>query len=95
MSISMKWLKEKHGNPQKIQSDRSSFGMTVLGTVREKLKGYNGGKEVHRLISIDGSAETLLTDKKGEGIPSIRACSAYRSGAPWNDYEMRQYCRQG
>jgi len=95
VSISMKWLKEKHGNPQKIQSDRSSFGMTVLGTVREKLKGYNGGKEVHRLISIDGSAETLLTDKKGEGIPSIRACSAYRSGAPWNDYEMRQYCRQG
>ena len=86
VSISMKWLRKKHGKPQKDQSDRSSFGMTVLGTVREKLKGYNGGKEMHRLSTIDGSAETLLSDKKGDGIPSIRACPAYRSGAPWNDY---------
>ena len=40
----------------------------------------------HRLSTIDGSAETLLSDNKGDGIPSIRACPAYRSGAPWNDY---------
>ena len=86
VSICMKWLRRKHGKPHKDQSERSSFGMTVLGTVREKLKGYNGGREKHRLSTIDGSAETLLADNKGDGIPSIRACPAYRSGAPWNDY---------
>ena len=82
VSIAMKWLNKKNGVPSKNQTDRTSFGMSILITVREKLHGYNGGREMHRLISIDGSAESLLSNNKGDGTQSIRACPSYRIGAP-------------
>jgi len=86
VSIAMKWLNKKNGDPSKNQTDRTSFEMPILSTVKDKLHGYNGGKEMHRLISIDGSAKSLLSNNNGDGTQSIRACPSYRSGAPWNDF---------